>query len=199
MRLMHSIAPVLAAALASALVSALVSGCTPQQAYYDYDKSVDFGKLERWTWLPRGQEKPSGDPRIDNDLTRRRIEAAVTRNLTARGFEKIDQGAADFRVGYLVTIEKNVSSGSVGTSFGFGRYGGGSGVGITIGGPSRPLYEYDEGTLFIDMRSPESNDLLWRGSSTNVLGQTSTPEESQQLIDRIVDEILANFPPGKGS
>ena len=49
----------------------------------------------------------------------------------------------------------------------------------------------------IDMKSPDSHDLLWRGSSTNVLGQSDTPEESEQLINRLVDEILTNFPPGK--
>jgi len=179
------------------LVAALGVACASQQAYYDYDQSVDFAKLRRWSWLPNAQEKPSDDPRIDNDLTRQRIEAAVTRNLEAKGYEKTSQTEADFRVGYLVTVEKKLSSSGVSTSFGFGRYSGGSGVGITVGGPSTPVREYDEGTLFIDIKNPESSDLLWRGSSTNSLGQAETPEQSKQIIDRIVDEILANFPPGK--
>lgn len=185
--------------IAAFLAAAIASGCTTQQAYYDYNQSVDFSKLRRWTWLPHAQESPSGDPRIDNQLTRQRIEAAINRNLAARGFKKVNQGAADFRVGYLVTIEKDVSSGSVGTTFGFGRYSGGSGVGITFGGPSTPLREYDEGTLFIDMKSPDSDDLLWRGSSTSRLGQADTPEQSEMLINRIVNEILMNFPPATGS
>ena len=189
MRLAHLVAPMMAAALAL--------GCAGQQAYYDYDQSVDFGKLRRWAWLPHADEKPSGDPRIDNPLTRQRIESAVTRTLTARGYEKSSEDTADFRVGYLVTVEKNVSSGGVSTSFGFGRYSGGSGVGVTIGGPSTPLREYDEGTLFIDIKDPKSGDLLWRGSSTSRLGQADTPEQSEKVIDRIVEEILANFPPGK--
>ena len=189
MRLLHLAAPLVAAALAL--------GCSGPQAYYDYDQSTDFAKLKRWAWLPQAEEKASGDPRIDNSLTRQRIESAVTRTLTAKGYEKSSEETADFRVGYVVTVEKRLGSGGVSTSFGFGRYSGGSGVGVTIGGPSTPAREYEEGTLLIDIKDPKTGDLMWRGSSTSRLGQADTPEQSEKVIDRIVEEILANFPPGK--
>jgi hypothetical protein len=179
------------------LAAVVVLACTSPSSQYDYDQSVDFGKYRRWAWLPRPQQQPSGDPRIDNSLTRQRIESAVSRNLAAKGYEQVDAEAADFRVGYVVTVEKRLDSSGVSTSIGFGRYSGGSGFGISIGGPGTPIREYEEGTLLIDIRDKDSDDLLWRGSSTSRLDEATTPEESEQKINGIVGEILANFPPGK--
>lgn len=191
MRLSQFIIPVLAVLLAS--------GCAGQSANFDYDNSVEFGKYRRWAWLPKPQEQPSGDPRIDNALTRKRIESAVSRSLAAKGYEKTAEKTADFSVGYIVTIQQKLSSSGVSTSFGFGRYSHGSGVGVSIGGPSTPTHEYEEGTLFIDIRDRNSGDLVWRGSSTSRLDKASTPEESEQKINMIVEEVLMNFPPENGT
>lgn len=180
------------------VVPVLAPGCATQPAAFDYDASVDFGQYRRWAWLPRPEAQPSGDPRIDNALTRKRIESAIARNLAAKGYAPSDTEAADFRVGYVVTIEKRPGSTTVGSSIGFGRYGGGSGFGISIGGPARSLGDYEEGTLFIDVRDGNSDDLTWRGSSTSRLEQSATPEEAERKIDEIVGEILKNFPPRPG-
>lgn len=177
----------------------LATGCVTQPASYDYDKAVDFAKYRHWTWLPHPEKQASGDPRVDNPLTRKRIESAISRNLDARGYRQSDAEMADFRVGYLVTVRKVPSSTTVGGSIGFGRYRGGSGIGISIGGPAVPLNDYEKGTLFIDMRDSRTDDLAWRGSSTGQLDPFASPEESQQRINTIVDEILKNFPPGKES
>lgn len=184
---------------ATLLAVSLGAGCAGQQATYDYDNAVDFGKYRRWTWLPQSESKPSGDPRIDSPLMRQRIEAAVTRTLETRGYAKSEAQAADFDVGYLVMIENRVDTSGVSTSIGFGRSSGGSGVGISIGGPATRPREYEEGTLIIDVRDKDSGKLVWRGTSTRRLGRARTPEESEQIVNEIVEEILANFPPKRGA
>ena len=181
------------------LAVVLGAGCAGQPAGYDYDDSVDFDKLRRWAWLPQAEEKSSVDPRIDNPLLKRRIESAVSRNLEAKGYEKSEAQAADFDVGYLVTIENKISSSGVSTSIGFGRYSGGSGFGISMSGPGTQPREYEEGTLIIDIRDTASGKLVWRGSSTTRLDPAHTPKESEKDVNRIVDEILANFPPKPGA
>ncbi len=65
-----------------------------------YDESVDFGRYLRWAWLPQPQKQLSGNPRIDNALTRKRIESAVSRSLATKGYEQADAQLADFRVGH---------------------------------------------------------------------------------------------------
>lgn len=177
----------------------LATGCASQPAGYDYDESVDFSQLHRWAWLPQRQEKSSGDVHIDSPLVRKRIEAAVTRTLQAKGYQQADTQEADFDVGYLVTVDKRLSSSGVSSSVGFGRYSGGSGFGISFGGPGTQPREYEEGTLIIDFKNQNSGKLIWRGSSTRRLGQAGTPEKSEKMINEVVEEILANFPPERGT
>lgn len=177
--------------------TAIVAACATQPAHYDFDDSVNFDHYRRWSWIPQPQQQMSGDPRIDNPLTMKRIEAAVERNLAAKEFEQTDS-APDFKVGYLVTVEKKLSSSSVGGSFGFGRYSGASGIGVSVGAPQTQIREYKEGTLILDITDATSNKLVWRGSSTSRLGESRTPEESERLINQMVEEILANFPPPTG-
>jgi len=187
----HLTGPILAVLLAA--------GCASQPAGYDYDDSVDFSRFQRWAWLPQRQEKPSGDAHIDSPLVQKRIEAAVSRALEGKGFEETEAQTADFVVGYLVTVEKRMSSSGVSTSVGFGRYSGGSGFGISFGGPATQPREYEEGTLIIDIKDKQSGKLAWRGSSTTGLGESETPEESETAINQMVEEILANFPPKPGA
>lgn len=177
----------------------LGAGCASQPAGYDYDNSVDFSRFQRWAWLAQRQGKSSGDARIDSPLVQKRIEAAVSRTLEAKGFEETEAQTADFDVGYLVTVEKRISSSGVSTSVGFGRYSGGSGFGISVGGPGTQPREYEVGTLIIDIKDKKSGKLAWRGSSTSRLDQARTPEESEKVINQMVEEILANFPPNPGA
>lgn len=191
MRYSCSILPILAMVVAA--------GCAGPRAGFDYDPSADFTAYRHWAWLPKPQEQASGDPRLDNSLVRNRIESAVSQNLAAKGFDKTEPANADFDVGYVVMVEKDLDSRSgVSTSFGIGRWSGGSGVGISIGGPGTTLSEREVGTLFIDVRDHESGKLVWRGSSKRTIGRSTTPEESERVIDAIVSEILANFPPPSG-
>jgi hypothetical protein len=182
----------------SLTATAVLTSCATQRAHYDFDNSVDFAQYHHWAWLPEPKKQASGDHRIDNPLTMQRIEAAVERNLAAKGFER-SESDADFEVGYLVTVEKQLSSSGVGGSFGFGRYSGGSGVGMSFGGPQIQIREYEEGTLILDITDAGSDKLIWRGSSTSRLGEARTPEDSERIINRMVEEILANFPPPTSS
>jgi hypothetical protein len=182
------------------LAAALLTACATRQVGYDYDESVDFSRYQHWTWSqPAQQSKDDDDPLIDNPLLRQRIENAVARTLSAKGYRQSDPQVADFNVGYFLTVENKLSSSGVSTSFGFGRYSGGSGVGVSIGGPGTRVREQEEGTLIIDVVDRISGKLVWRGSSTRVLGQARTPEESERVVHETVTGILANFPPPAGN
>jgi hypothetical protein len=179
------------------LAAALLSACASQRVGYDYDETVDFGQYQRWAWSPQAQEPQSdADPLIDNPLLRQRIEAAVARTLAAKGYEQTGSESAQLTVAYAVSVEKKLSSGGVSTSFGFGTYSGGSGVGVSIGGPGTRVREQKEGTLIIDIMDRNTGDLIWRGSSTRPIGTAKTPEESERIVNEAVTEILAKFPPG---
>ena len=55
---------------------------------------------------------------------------------------------------------------------------------------------YDEGTLLIDFIDTGTKELVWRGIGTKILENAPTPEKIQANIDKMVDKMLASYPPG---
>ena len=65
------------------------------------------------------------------------------------------------------------------------------------GTPETYVYEYDEGTLILDIVNPQNKQLMWRGSATDEVNFKSNPEKDQSKINQAVQELLAHFPPKK--
>jgi hypothetical protein len=63
------------------------------------------------------------------------------------------------------------------------------------GGPQTYAYDYDEGTLLIDVADPATMQLLWRGSATGVVDPQASPEKRELRINDAVERMLADFPP----
>ena len=62
------------------------------------------------------------------------------------------------------------------------------------------VYEYDEGTLILDVLEPKSRQLIWRGSGTEEVWFSATPEQRQTALNEMARAILVNLPPPeKGS
>ena len=57
------------------------------------------------------------------------------------------------------------------------------------------VFEYDEGSLIIDLLDPTSRRIMWRGVIQAELSRDSTPEERTARIDAAVRKILTKFPP----
>lgn len=62
-----------------------------------------------------------------------------------------------------------------------------------------PLYEspgrHLAGTLVVDILDSETHELLWRGSAEGALIDARRSDQSQEEIDRIVREVLKEYPP----
>ncbi len=62
-----------------------------------------------------------------------------------------------------------------------------------------PLYEAPgqrlEGTLVVDILDRRTHELLWRGTAEGALIDPRVSNQPQEEIDRIVREILRDFPP----
>lgn len=57
------------------------------------------------------------------------------------------------------------------------------------------MYEYEEGTLILDVVDPKSKELMWRGSAQDEVNFKSTPEKAQAQINEAVNGMLEHFPP----
>ena len=58
------------------------------------------------------------------------------------------------------------------------------------------VYQFTEGTLVIDLVDAETKNLVWRGTGTGAVDKTQrSPEEMQADIDKVINKIMASFPP----
>ena len=181
------------------VLCALLAGCSTLEVSSDFDPKADFANLETYNWLDEPQ-KPTGDPRIDgNTLLENRIHGAVDRELAARGYRKVDSNP-DFLVAYHVSLDRRQSVQTLNSYYGYGPgwgygYGASYRPGYWAGAPETYVYEYEEGTLIVDIVNPHNKELMWRGSATDEVNFKSTPEKDQAQIDNAVHEMLERFPP----
>jgi hypothetical protein len=164
-----------------ALLILALASCSSMRINTDYDTTVDFSTLKTYAWMER--QRPEGeDPRMDNTLLEARVRAAVNRELSARGYPKVAAEDATFLVTYHVAREERFQLRSTG--------GAGWGWGSTT-----HVHQYEEGTLILDILSPDGNMLLWRGTATAHVNESASPSRREKQINEAVERILKRFPP----
>src|SRR5580658_6451194 len=124
--------------LAVALLVGCVTATLAQDVRYDYDKDKDFSKFKTYKWVSiKGADQP-------DELTGKRIMAAVDAELAAKGLTKTDGENADLFVVFqtAAATEKQFTSYNTGWDYGpgWGRgwygYGGGMNSSTTYGSTS---------------------------------------------------------------
>jgi hypothetical protein len=151
----------------------------------DFDPRANFSSLQTYAWLPDLQA--TTDPRLDSKLLDRRVREAVDRHLAAKGYRKVDDDAPSFRVAYQVYVLRQ--SQTVSEPVGPYTYRWWGGMGPTY------TYQYDEGTLAVDVIDPQTNVLMWRGSASAIIDPRASIKEREERIDRAVGSLLEKFPP----
>lgn len=161
------------------ILGAVLAGCTGGvEVSHDYDTTQDFSKLKVWNWAPAKTDSAADVPRVSS-LSHERIRRAIERELIAKHCMRVGQGPPDFLVRYFAAI---------GPRFGERADGDWS---------MDDLRVYDEGTLIVDVITPEENRLVWRGAARTDLDFSMTPEEREKKANEVVHEIFKNFPPVK--
>lgn len=160
---------------------ALVAGCSTVEVNYDYDKEADFSKYKSYAWMP---PPPQGRP--SSDLVSERIERAVTNELGAKGFRE-DANAPDLLVLYHVGTKDKIQVTDWGYSYGSYYWG--------MGGRSVDVYEYEEGTLIVDLVDAGTKQLAWRGWGTTTIDRTKPPDQITAMVNDVVAAIMKKYPP----
>ena len=109
-------------------------------------------------------------------------------------------GKPDFWVTYHVTLDRTASVAMLNDDFNYGpgwgwSYGYAYRPDSSYGSRGRYVYEYDEGTLLLDVVDPQSRQLIWRGSATDEVNFSASPEAKERQINEAVRRMLAKFPP----
>jgi hypothetical protein len=175
-----------------------LTACNSLSVHTDYDPQVDFSALEEWAWI-KPVKTVLPDENAETQLASQRIKSAVEAELASKGFVQVqDEAQADFLVAAHAAVTRKYDSAYVNDNFGYGGYGGydwnyGYGYGFGIGAPT--VYEYEQGTLGIDILTQASRKVMWNGTAKDVFHRKNSVEKREKVVRDTVAKLLSKFPP----
>lgn len=166
-----------------AAIAMILSGCAQKLANYDYDPGFGFSEYQDYALQQSAKQSYQS-------LDGSRIEAAIKQNLNGR-YNLVPGSEADFIVHYYVQAERKIDNSGVSFGFGFG-VSSNVGVGVSTGPSAR---EKTEGQLVLEVVDRASDKLVWTAKATRTLKDSMNPTQRDYLVQDVVQEMLANFPP----
>ena len=174
----------------------LLSACATQKPNYDYLASAEFGKYKSYSWVSVAKESKENH-RAKNQLVDQRIIDAIDNSLAGKGLQKVTD-KPDMLINYHVSVSEQEQQQPRGrVSIGTSRYSGSSSLGFAVSMPVGGTRTHKEGTLVIDMIDAKTKDLLWQGWGSRTVHEDTDPERLTALVNEVVGEILANYPPAQ--
>jgi len=162
-----------------------VVSCDTVKVYSDYDKSVDFAQYKTFAFMKSGIDKVE-----ISDLDKKRILNAIDQQLQAKGMTKSEN--PDLLVNIFTKSREEISVNQFNAGWG---YGWGYGWNPYMYGGQTTVTSSTEGTLYIDLIDAKKKELIWQGEGTGTLSKNMAEKEA--IINDIVTQILAQFPPAK--
>ncbi|MCW8981518.1 MAG: DUF4136 domain-containing protein [Altibacter sp.] len=161
----------------------VVASCTTVRVATDYDREANFSTYNTYAFY-----KPGIDKAKISDLDKKRILRAIDTELMAKGMNKSE--SPDLLVSIFTKERERVDVYNNNFGFGWGWNPWWFGNGYNTSVSTRT-----EGTLYIDLIDAKTNELVWQGMGTSNL-VTRDIDKKEERIRKIVNEILAKYPPG---
>jgi hypothetical protein len=154
-----------------------------------HDNDIDFGAYFTYAWVP-GDNAWADSVFLNNPGLPGMVSAAVDRELTAKGFEKAPQDAANF----LVAMSASVQDVTViskhryqGWSHGYNR------SSLSNINTATQLETMAEGTLILEVIDVASEGVVWQSHAAGVITRSDNMEKA---VNAAVTRMLEKFPPG---
>jgi hypothetical protein len=175
-------------------------GCQSKPSYgWVHDKHVNFLNLQTYQWLGVEQKGTAGRYIMGQPIDQL-VQQDVQRVLTAKGFKPVrPESAPHFTVQCTTVLQYESGESSRDISGGddshlesnqwYAVESSGSSV-----HPEVPQ-SYAVGTIYITMRDPKTNHILWRGVASSVLDEKSSQDKRAQRLHEAVQTLMAKFPP----
>ena len=179
-----------AASLAVMLGAMLVGAndAAAQKVATNYDTKVDFTQYKTYKWVDiTGAKYP-------NQLMDMQIRQAIDSVLATKGMTKADGNDANVYVAYQISVQQSTQYNTFGTGPGMaGGWGwGGMGGGMSTTTPQT----INTGTLVVDLYDPALKQLIWQSTASKQMNPSSNAEKNQANLQKAVDKMFKNFPPG---
>ena len=179
-------------AAAATLAAVLATPALAAKPQIQWDPEYDFSAITSFQW----REPPEASLEQSDPFLHSRIVNAVEYELTEFGLTE-DADDPDVYVTYHSSTETDLRITSTSVGYGFGSYGmGGWGYyGYGFGGPvttTSRATEIERGTLMIDVVAADSNELIWRGSVTDIVISDS-PQKTQRNVVRAIEKMAKQY------
>jgi hypothetical protein len=158
------------------LILLAAAGAWAQKITVEFDQAADFTRYK--TFAIRDGQLNSRNPALNSELVKKRIEADIVRDLTARGLE-MTTGRSDLNVRYHFGSVRKAEI----ETYPAGWRGFGTRV-VRV--------PYTEGTLVIDLRDPSTRSLVWRGIASE---EKSDGTKIEGKLDGMVRKAIDKYPP----
>src|SRR5713226_7512450 len=154
-----------------------------QQVKTDFDHQANFSRYKTYSWQ---EIKPA------NSLWDARIKNAVDAQLASKGWTQVDNGGDVAIVAIKTTQTQRTLQtfyDGMGGGWGWRRFGGGG-----FGEATTTEQDYKDGTLVVDLFDAKTKQLIWRGSTEDMLSNKA--EKNEKNLDKGVAKMFKKFPPG---
>jgi len=166
------------------LLFVVAASCSSVRVATDYDRKADFNTYNTYAFY-----KPGIDKAEINDLDKKRILRAIDAELSAKGLSKNKE--ADLLVSIFTKERERVDVYNNNFGYGWGwnpwYYGSYNRSSVS---------QSTEGSLYIDLIDANTNELVWQGIGSARLVTGGDISDKEERIREIVNEILAEYPPG---
>jgi hypothetical protein len=167
-----------------------LSACTAFDVKTDHDPTADFGRFKTFAFVGLVAAEKGG--LYDNSLMHKRVETAVVRELTSKGLQRVEVGQhPDLSVHYWIGVkdtQRIEGGGPAAGARGWRGYGWGAGYGGGI-----TTYEYQKGTLILDLVESAKKELVWRATIVGALEDTAA--KNIDLGNKAITRAFQNYPP----
>lgn len=166
----------------AAIVCIALTGCpSGARITTDYNHNTNFAQFRTFSFA---------DVQTDNPFFEQRIKSDVSKDLEAKGLRELPSGG-DLEITAVGAIHNHREYQTFYNNPRFGYYWwGGFGPGYT----TTRVIHYRVGTLVLDMYNGRTRHLVWRGTAAN--GISRSPDQNASQLNRAIDKMLKNFPPG---
>ncbi|MEJ2482282.1 MAG: DUF4136 domain-containing protein, partial [Gemmatimonadota bacterium] len=167
---------------APVLAAIVIPACSSKSASVDFDDNYSFSGKDTYAWLDASGQRGTG-----NDMTHRRVVRSVDAALAERGFRQVPLESAALAVAYHVSAEDQRV---------YDTYGYGTGRWSAYEGTTTTERVFTEGSLTIDLFDTARKELVWRGTASETIDPSASPEQRDEIVARAVRDMFDGFPPG---
>ena len=148
-----------------------------QKINVEFDPAAGFPRYH--TFAIRNGRMNSRNPALNSELVKKRIEADISKEMTARHLTMVMNGPADLNVTYTFGTVRAMET----EAYPAGWRGWGTAI-VRV--------PYAEGTLVIDFRDSATHSMVWRAIASV---EKRNPIKVEDKIDDMVHKAIKKYPP----